>query len=311
MNLGMSLANSLSGLHKSKIICSVTPSGDDGQRLKRSMRAFKSALAWGMELLGHVGQHCKWPHMVRSEVAIRVNEITKLPLEVATKRRIQMAPTTWAAECCAHALWARGLIEMMHPAITTEDWSLMDCQEYFVDLVTSLTGVAKALEVSAPGQLRDDQMGVYRELELEVGVACGLANKFREKHLEEYDLRRNSAAAAGPSGVIEKLKAGRLKLDVGLSPNREAGRNEQGALASRAGPDSEEDSRRPGAPPPSPPDQEDPSEGAWPWLSGQLDDLLWENEHGKTTSDVSIMASLRRCWWEACASLAWRARWAR
>jgi hypothetical protein len=59
---------------------------------------------------------------------------------------------------------------MMHPAVTTEDWSLMDCQEYFVDLEMSLAGVATALELSAPGQLRDDQMGVYRELELEVGV---------------------------------------------------------------------------------------------------------------------------------------------
>jgi hypothetical protein len=36
-----------------------TASGDDAQRLKRSMRAFKSALAWGMELLDYIGQHCK------------------------------------------------------------------------------------------------------------------------------------------------------------------------------------------------------------------------------------------------------------
>jgi hypothetical protein len=38
-----------------------------------------------------------------------------------------------------------------------------------VDLEMSLAGVATALEVSAPGQLRDDQMGVYRELELGSG----------------------------------------------------------------------------------------------------------------------------------------------
>ncbi len=67
---------------------------------------------------------------MKSKVASRVNEIAKLPLEFATKRRMQMAPTTWAAECSAHLQWARGLIEMIHPAITTEDWSLMDCQEY-------------------------------------------------------------------------------------------------------------------------------------------------------------------------------------
>jgi hypothetical protein len=50
---------------------------------------------------------------------------------------------------------------MMHPAVTTEDWSLMDCQEYLVDLEMSLAGVATTLEVLAPGQLRDDQVGVY------------------------------------------------------------------------------------------------------------------------------------------------------
>jgi hypothetical protein len=66
-----------------------------------------STLAWGMELLNHIGQHCRWPHMVKSEVANRVNEITKLPLEFLTKRRMQMAPTTWAAECCAHMLWQK------------------------------------------------------------------------------------------------------------------------------------------------------------------------------------------------------------
>ncbi len=36
-----------------------TASGDDAQRLKRSMRAFKSALAWGTGVLDHIGQHCK------------------------------------------------------------------------------------------------------------------------------------------------------------------------------------------------------------------------------------------------------------
>jgi hypothetical protein len=68
-----------------------TASGDDAQRLKRSMRA--SALAWGMGLLDHVGKHCKWPPTVKSEMASRVSEITKVPLEFATKRRMQMSPT--------------------------------------------------------------------------------------------------------------------------------------------------------------------------------------------------------------------------
>ncbi len=103
-----------------------TASGDDAQRLKRSMRAFKLALAWGMGVLDHIGRHCKWPPTVKSEVASRVSEMTKAPLEFAVKRRMQMASTSWEAECSAHLAWAKVLIEMMHPAVTTEDWSLMD-----------------------------------------------------------------------------------------------------------------------------------------------------------------------------------------
>ena len=89
-----------------------TASGDDAQRLKRSTRAFKSALAWGMGVLKHIGQHCKWPPTVRSEVASRVGKMTKAPLEFAAKRRMQMAPTSWETECNAHVAWAEMLVEM-------------------------------------------------------------------------------------------------------------------------------------------------------------------------------------------------------
>jgi hypothetical protein len=164
---------------------------------------------------------------------------------------------------------------MMHPAITAEDWSLMDYQEYFVDLETSLTGVAMALEVSGPGQLRDDQMGVYRELEQEVGVAWGLANKLRARHLENYDLLGIPVAAANPSDIIKKLKAGRLRFDSELSAGWEARQNEQRVGPSRLDSRAEESPRRPSAPLPSPPAQKVPSEEAWPGLSGRLDDLLW------------------------------------
>jgi hypothetical protein len=146
-----------------------------------------------------------------------VSEMTKAPLEFAVKRRMQMAPTSWEAECSAHVAWAKMLVEMMHPAVTTEGWSLMDCQEYFVDLEMSLAGVATALEVSAPGQLRDEQVGVYRELELEVGVARGLANKLRARHLEAYNLQEGPVAFADTSGIWKRLMMARIRLDEKLA----------------------------------------------------------------------------------------------
>jgi hypothetical protein len=65
----------------------LTANGDNSQRLRRSMCSFKSALAWGMERLNHVGWHCRWPHTVKSKIASRMNEIAKLPLESATGKK--------------------------------------------------------------------------------------------------------------------------------------------------------------------------------------------------------------------------------
>ncbi len=75
------------------------------------------------------------------------------------------------------------------------------------------------MEVSAPGQLRNDQMGVYRELELEVGVARGLANKLRARHLEAYDLRGGPVAFADSSGIGKRLMMARMRLDEKLAAN--------------------------------------------------------------------------------------------
>ncbi len=281
-----------------------TASGDDAQRLKRSMRAFKSALAWGMGVLDHIGQHCKWPPTVKCEVASRVSEMTKAPLEFAVKRRMQMSPTSWAAECNAHVAWAKGLIEMMHPAVTTEDWRLMDCQEYFVDLEMSLAGVATALEVSAPGQLRDDRMGVYRELELEVGVARGLANKLRARHLEAYNLQEGPVAFADSSGIRKRLMMARRWLDEKLAANLPEDHAERTARMLLQRLNQEEGTDRPSAPPPNPPDQDGTSEGEWPWFSGRIEDLpqfwqAWETHvkrfHHGLAPDVLVGGMRKYC----------------
>ena len=171
---------------------------------------------------------------------------------------------------------------MMHPAVTTEDWSLMDCQEYFVDLEMSLARVATALEVSAPGQLRDDQMGVYRELELEVGVARGLANKLRARHLEAYDLQGGPVAFADSSGIGKRLIMARMRLDEKLAANLPPDHAERTARMLLHRLSQEGGTERPSAPPPSLPEQGDTSEGAWPWISGRMEDLPWFRQAWET-----------------------------
>ncbi len=236
----------------------------------------------GKGVLDHIGQHCKWLPTVRSEVASRVSEMTKAPLEFAVKRRMQMAPTSWEAECSDHVAWAKMLIEMMHPAVTKEDWSMMDCQEYFVDLEMSLARVATALEVSAPGQLRDVQVGVYRELELEVGVARGLANKLRAQHLEAYNLQEGPVAFVDSSGIGKRLMMARIRLDEKLDASLPPDHAERSARMLLQRMNQEGGAKKPSAPPPSPPRQGDSSEGAWPWFSGHIEDLSWFRQAWET-----------------------------
>ncbi len=71
----------------------------------------------------------------------------------------QMIPVSWGAECSTYVQWAYKVIDMIHSAVTTEEWSLIDCQEYLVELEMSVTKAVAALEVAGPSQLREDQAG--------------------------------------------------------------------------------------------------------------------------------------------------------
>ncbi len=131
------------------------------------------------------------------------------------------------------------------------------------------------MEVSAPGQLRDEQVGTYRELEREMGVARGLANKLRARHLEAYDQQGEPVAHADTSGIWKRLMMARVRLDEKLAACHSPGHAEKSAGVSLRSMNQESGEEKPSAPPSSPPEQRDDSEGAWPWFSGSIEDLAW------------------------------------
>jgi hypothetical protein len=157
---------------------------------------------------------------VRNEIASMINEIEKMPLDSATQRRLQMEPILWGSECTAHVQWAYELIDMIHPTITTEDWTLLDCQEYLVDLEMSLTRAVTTLWVAGPGQLSDEQMKNRWELEPKASTARKLATDLRMKHLETYNLQMVTSTPVSQPGVLDRLKTSRLKLDVALAEEK-------------------------------------------------------------------------------------------
>ncbi|MFN9901831.1 MAG: hypothetical protein ACK55Z_24215, partial [bacterium] len=71
--------------------------------------------------------------------------------------------------------------------------------------------------MSAPGKLRDEQVGAYRELEQRVGIARGLANKLRARHLEAYNRQGGPVAYADTSGIWKALMMARVRLDEKLA----------------------------------------------------------------------------------------------
>jgi hypothetical protein len=60
-----------------------------------------------------------------------------------------MVPVSWGAECSTYVQWPYEIIDMIHSAVTTEDWSLVDCQEYLVDSEMSVMKAVAALEVAS------------------------------------------------------------------------------------------------------------------------------------------------------------------
>jgi hypothetical protein len=87
---------------------------------------------------------------VRDEIASRIQTKAKTPLESSGRRLAHMMPISWGAECSAYIQWAYEIIDMIHSAVTIADWSLVDCQEYIVELEMSVTKAVDALEVAGP-----------------------------------------------------------------------------------------------------------------------------------------------------------------
>jgi hypothetical protein len=119
-------------------------------------------------------------------------------------------------------------------------------------------------------------------LELEVGVARGLANKLRARHLEAYDLQGGPVAFADSSGIGKRLMMARMRLDEKLAANLPPYHAERTARMLLQRLNQEGGMEKPSAPPPSPPEQGDSSEGAWPWFSGQIEDLSWFRQAWET-----------------------------
>jgi len=122
-----------------------------------------------------------------------------------------------------------------------------------------------------------------------VGVARGLANKLRARHLEAYDLQEGPVAFADSSGIGKRLMLARIRLDEKLAASLPPDHAERSARMLLQRMSQEGGAEKPSAPPPSPPKQREVSEGAWPWFSGHIEDLAWFRQRGRRMSGAFTM----------------------
>ncbi len=78
------------------------------------------------------------------------------------------------------------------------------------------------------------------------------------------------------------LMMARMRLDEKLAANLPPYHAERTARMLLQRLNQEGGMEKPSAPPPSPPEQGDSSEGAWPWFSGQIEDLSWFRQAWET-----------------------------
>jgi hypothetical protein len=102
--------------------------------------------------------------VVKGEIDGRIQEIARTPTESSTQKLAHMMPISWGAECGAYIQWVYEVIDMIYSAISPVNWSLVDCQEYIVDLEMSVTKAVAELEVAAQDQLREDREEIIQAL---------------------------------------------------------------------------------------------------------------------------------------------------
>jgi hypothetical protein len=89
----------------------------------------------------------------------------------------------------------------------------------------------------------------------------------------------------------------RMRLDEKLAANLPPDHAERTARMLLQRLSQEGGTERPSAPPPSPPEQGDASEGAWSWFSGRKTSR-GSGRHGRLMFNVFTMAGHQTCSWE-------------
>ncbi len=120
-------------------------SGREGDELRTgtNMRALLSALASGRAEIERIGQRGGWSVGIKEEMMDRLQSMVRVPLQKGCDLIMSSIPYSWREQYARRVRKADGVIDLVMPAVTTNDWSLQNCQVYLVEPGGSAGGVPK------------------------------------------------------------------------------------------------------------------------------------------------------------------------
>ncbi len=122
-------------------------SARDGDELRTgtNKRALLSALASGRAKIDSIGQREGCSEGIKEEMMDRLQPMVQVALQKGGDLIISSIPYSWRERCVQRVLKASGIIDLITPAVTINDWSFQDCQDYLVELEMAKSGAIMAL----------------------------------------------------------------------------------------------------------------------------------------------------------------------
>jgi hypothetical protein len=121
----------------------------DEMRTGTNMRALLSALASGSAEIERLGKKKEWSVGIMEEMLDRLQSLVQDPLQKGGDLIMSSIPYTWREQAARRVRQAEGVISAVSPAVTTEDWTLQNCQDYLVELEMVTSGAMMALRLTA------------------------------------------------------------------------------------------------------------------------------------------------------------------
>jgi hypothetical protein len=80
---------------------------------------------------------------IKEEMMDRLQSMVRVPLQKGSDLIMSSIPYSWREQYARRVRKADGVIDLVMPAVTTNDWSLQNCQDYLVEPGGSAGGVPK------------------------------------------------------------------------------------------------------------------------------------------------------------------------